>query len=104
MPNKIVQAREHSKFSVKYLIVRVQKITGITIVLTQIVAIDAKIGNSYKEPHHAMMRILVQGLLDLGIMQGDLEEIIAGKLPSVLYARCMKYWLGMDVHDKSRQL
>ncbi|WP_313659141.1 aminopeptidase P N-terminal domain-containing protein, partial [Acinetobacter variabilis] len=43
----------------------------------QIAAINAvQIGNSYKEPHNVAVRILVQGLLDLGIMQGDLEEII----------------------------
>ncbi len=55
---------------------------------SQIAAIDAvRIGNSYKEPHNVAVRILVQGLLDLGIMQGDIDEIIAKRsLPSVLYA------------------
>ncbi len=38
-----------------------------------------KLVSSYKEPHHVAVRILVQGLLDLGIMQGNLEEIIASE-------------------------
>ena len=42
----------------------------------QIAAINAvQIGNSYKEPHNVAVRILVQGLLDLGIMQGNLKKL-----------------------------
>lgn len=66
----------------------------------QIAAINAvQIGNSYKEPHHVAVRILVQGLLDLGIMQGDLEEIIASESYRQFYMHGTGHWLGMDVHD-----
>jgi Xaa-Pro aminopeptidase len=66
----------------------------------QIAAIDAvQIGNSYKEPHHVAVRILVQGLLDLGIMQGDIEEIIASERYRQFYMHGTGHWLGMDVHD-----
>lgn len=51
-------------------------------------AIDAvRFGNSYKETHNAAVRIMVQGLLDLGLMQGNLGEIIEKDFPPVLYAR-----------------
>lgn len=67
---------------------------------SQIAAIDAiRIGNSYKEPHHVAVRILVQGLLDLGIMQGDLEEIIETERYRQFYMHGTGHWLGMDVHD-----
>ena len=66
----------------------------------QIAAIEAvRIGNSYKEPHHVAVRILVQGLLDLGIMQGDIEEIIEKESFRQFYMHGTGHWLGMDVHD-----
>ena len=67
---------------------------------SQIAAIDAvRIGNSYKEPHNVAVKILVQGLLDLGIMQGDLEQIIASESYRQFYMHGTGHWLGMDVHD-----
>ncbi|WP_180106905.1 MULTISPECIES: Xaa-Pro aminopeptidase [unclassified Acinetobacter] len=66
----------------------------------QIAAIDAvRIGNSYKEPHNVAVRILVQGLLDLGIMQGDIDEIIEKEAYRQFYMHGTGHWLGMDVHD-----
>ncbi|RKG30340.1 Xaa-Pro aminopeptidase [Acinetobacter tianfuensis] len=66
----------------------------------QIAAIDAvRIGNSYKEPHNVAVRILVQGLLDLGLMQGDIEEIIQKETFRQFYMHGTGHWLGMDVHD-----
>ncbi len=66
----------------------------------QIAAINAvQIGNSYKEPHNVAVRILVQGLLDLGIMQGKIEEIIETESFRQFYMHGTGHWLGMDVHD-----
>lgn len=66
----------------------------------QIAAIAAvRIGHSYQEPHRVAVRILVQGLLDLGLMTGDLEEIIATEAYRQFYMHGTGHWLGMDVHD-----
>lgn len=66
----------------------------------QIAAINAvQIGQSYKEPHHVAVRILVQGLLNLGIMQGNIEEIIETESFRQFYMHGTGHWLGMDVHD-----
>lgn len=66
----------------------------------QLAAIDAvKIGNSYKEPHHVAVRILVEGLLSLGIMRGDIEQIIKTEAYHQFYMHGTGHWLGMDVHD-----
>ena len=66
----------------------------------QVAAIDAvRVENSYKEPHNVAVRILVQGLLDLGIMQGDLDEIIEKESFRQFYMHGTGHWLGMDVHD-----
>ncbi|AXY59531.1 Xaa-Pro aminopeptidase [Acinetobacter sp. WCHAc010052] len=67
---------------------------------SQIAAIHAvQIGNSYKEPHNVAVRILVQGLLDLGIMQGNIDEIIEKEAYRQFYMHGTGHWLGMDVHD-----
>ncbi|ENW86726.1 hypothetical protein F906_01795 [Acinetobacter pseudolwoffii] len=66
----------------------------------QIAAINAvQIGNSYKEPHNVAVRILVQGLLDLGLMQGDIDDIIEKEAFRQFYMHGTGHWLGMDVHD-----
>ncbi len=66
----------------------------------QMAAIDAvQIGHSYKEPHHVAVRMLVQGLLNLGIMQGDLDQIIEDESYRQFYMHGTGHWLGMDVHD-----
>lgn len=66
----------------------------------QIAAINAvQIGNSYKEPHNVAVRILVQGLLDLGLMQGNIDDIIEKEAFRQFYMHGTGHWLGMDVHD-----
>ena len=66
----------------------------------QIAAIDqVRIGHSYQAPHHAAVKILVQGLIDLGIMKGDLAAIIKDESYRQFYMHGTGHWLGMDVHD-----
>lgn len=66
----------------------------------QIAAIDSiRIGQNYKAPHMIAVRIMVQGLLDLGLMQGELEEIIQSERYRQFYMHGTGHWLGMDVHD-----
>ena len=66
----------------------------------QIAAIDVvRVGQSYKEPHNVAVKIMVQGLLDLGIMQGNLDEIIESESYRQFYMHGTGHWLGLDVHD-----
>ena len=77
-----------------------QKALYDVVLKAQLAAIDAvRIGNSYKEPHRIAVRILVQGLLNLGLMQGDIEQIIESESFHQFYMHGTGHWLGLDVHD-----
>ncbi|NJO79729.1 MAG: M24 family metallopeptidase [Cyanobacteria bacterium RM1_2_2] len=56
-------------------------------------------GNPYKQNHDAAVRVIVEGLLDLGLLQGDIEEIIKEEKYKPFYMHRTGHWLGLDVHD-----
>ncbi len=76
-------------------------------------AIDlVKPGVRFDDVHQAALRSLGAGLLDLGILSGDSEEILAKETYRPYYMHRTSHWLGMDVHavgayrsgDESRKL
>jgi Xaa-Pro aminopeptidase len=60
-------------------------------------------GQPYQSVHDAAVRVLVQGMLDLGLLSqdkhGTVDEIIATKAYTRFYMHGTGHWLGMDVHD-----
>ena len=56
-------------------------------------------GKPYNEFHDLAVCVIVQGLLDLGLLQGDLEEIIKEEKYKPFYMHRTGHWLGLDVHD-----
>jgi Xaa-Pro aminopeptidase len=54
------------------------------------------------EIHDLTVRILAQGLLSLGILQGSLESIVETGSYKKYYMHRTSHWLGMDVHDVGR--
>lgn len=71
------------------------------LVLTaQLAAIDqVKPGNSWNLGHDAAVRILTEGLVELGLLTGDIEEIIKEEKYKAFYMHKTGHWLGLDVHD-----
>jgi Xaa-Pro aminopeptidase len=49
--------------------------------------------------HDAAMHKLVEGLVDLGLLSGDVDELIAAEKHKVLCMHATSHWLGLDVHD-----
>lgn len=67
---------------------------------SQLAAIDAvRAGNDYYAPHRATVKMLTQGLVDLGFLQGDLDKLIADEAYRDFYMHGTGHWLGLDVHD-----
>jgi Xaa-Pro aminopeptidase len=56
-------------------------------------------GNPYNSFHDTAVRVLVEGLMDLGLLAGDIEEIIKEERYKPFYMHRTGHWLGLDVHD-----
>ncbi|MDI9244318.1 Xaa-Pro aminopeptidase [Marinobacter sp. CHS3-4] len=56
-------------------------------------------GNHWDHPHQAALRVLTQGLIDLGILSGTLEDALEQQSYRPFFMHRTGHWLGMDVHD-----
>lgn len=56
-------------------------------------------GKHWNDPHEAAVRVLVQGLIDLGLLKGSLDEHLQKDDYKRFYMHRTGHWLGMDVHD-----
>src|ERR1700683_1131682 len=65
-----------------------------------LMAYDAiKPGAHFDEPHEVALRVLVDGMRQLGILHGSVDEIIVQGAHRRQYIQRTSHWLGMDVHD-----
>ena len=66
----------------------------------QLSAIDViKPGARFDDPHEVAVKVLVDGMRTLGILQGSADEIIEKGSYRRFYMHRTSHWLGMDVHD-----
>jgi Xaa-Pro aminopeptidase len=56
-------------------------------------------GNHWDEPHNAAVKVLTQGMVELGILKGKVSQLIKEKAFTKYYMHRTGHWLGMDVHD-----
>ncbi len=60
---------------------------------------QVKPGNPWTAPHETAVRILTQGLIDMGILEGDVEKLVDEEAYKPFYMHKTGHWLGLDVHD-----
>lgn len=56
-------------------------------------------GVPWNEPHDAAVRVLAQGMLDLKVLKGTLDEVLEKEAYRRFYMHRTGHWLGYDVHD-----
>ena len=53
----------------------------------------------WNQAHEATVRVITTGLVKLGLLQGEVDELIASQAYKAFYMHRAGHWLGMDVHD-----
>ncbi len=56
-------------------------------------------GRHWNEAHEATVRVITAGLVELGLLKGNVDELIAAEAYKPFYMHRAGHWLGMDVHD-----
>jgi Xaa-Pro aminopeptidase len=59
-------------------------------------------GVTMKRVHDAAVRVIVRGLRDLGILKGEVNDLIREEAHRRFFMHGTGHWLGMDVHDVGR--
>jgi Xaa-Pro aminopeptidase len=60
---------------------------------------EVKPGAHWNEGHDAAVKVLAQGFIDLGLLEGSLGEVIESEAYKKFYMHRTGHWLGLDVHD-----
>lgn len=55
--------------------------------------------NTFNDPHEAALNVITQGLVDLGLLSGDVDKLIEQEAYKPFYMHKTGHWLGLDVHD-----
>ena len=60
---------------------------------------EVRPGCRWNAPHEAAVRVLTQGMVDLGLLEGSVDGLIETKAYDRFYMHRTGHWLGLDVHD-----
>ncbi len=56
-------------------------------------------GATFIEPHDRAVRVLTEGMVRLGLLEGEVDKLIEEESYKKFYMHRTSHWLGMDVHD-----
>jgi Xaa-Pro aminopeptidase len=70
------------------------------VLASQLAAIDqVRPGRHWNDPHEAAVQVLTQGMKDLGLLKGEINELVEQEAYRRFYMHRTGHWLGLDVHD-----
>ncbi|MDF1628261.1 MAG: Xaa-Pro aminopeptidase [Alcanivoracaceae bacterium] len=70
------------------------------VLASQLAAIEqVRPGKHWNSPHEAAVQVLTQGMKDLGLLKGEVSELIETEAYRRFYMHRTGHWLGLDVHD-----
>jgi Xaa-Pro aminopeptidase len=71
-----------------------------TVLAAQHAALDlCKPGSTLVDVHQAAVRRIVEGLVDMTLLSGSVDDLIANDSHRRFYMHNTSHWLGLDVHD-----
>ncbi|MEN5036347.1 Xaa-Pro aminopeptidase [Pseudomonas sp. TWI929] len=56
-------------------------------------------GKHWNHAHEATVRVITEGLVELGLLTGEVQALIDNEAYRAFYMHRAGHWLGMDVHD-----
>ena len=56
-------------------------------------------GNPWDTPHHVSVKVITDGLVELGLLKGKSADLIGNGAYRDFYMHRVGHWLGLDVHD-----
>jgi len=56
-------------------------------------------GNIWDDPHKAAVRVITEGLVDLQILTGEVDNLVESEAYRPYFMHKTGHWLGLDVHD-----
>lgn len=60
---------------------------------------EVKVNAPWNKAHEASVQVLTKGLVELGLLSGDVDSLIEDESYKLFYMHRIGHWLGMDVHD-----
>ncbi len=79
-----------------------QKAVYETVLSVQMAILDiVKPGVKFDFLQKTTLRLITEGLVKLGLLQGDIDQLIEDKAYLAFYPHSISHWLGIDVHDVS---
>jgi Xaa-Pro aminopeptidase len=91
-------------FPVNGRFTKAQKTLYELVLLAQSAALQAIVpGRPYSDVHEAALKVLAEGMLDLGLLDraawGSIDNVLAERAYTPFYMHGTGHWLGLDVHD-----
>ena len=70
------------------------------VLASQLAAIDAvRPGTRYRDVHETVKRVIVEGLVELGILKGEVDGLLERGAAAIFFPHGVGHLIGLDVHD-----